>query len=217
MAELTLVRHGQANTGAQDEESYDRLSELGHRQAGWLGDYLRQTDPFERIVSGTLRRQIETARGLNFGDLPHAQDARLNEISYFDMAYALRDSHGLPLPQSQSAFAAHVPQVLEFWKKGEIDPHVESYDSFRGRITEALQDAADRGQRTLLVTSTGVIATLTALALGLDMPRKSKMFLAVGHTSLHKFQLRDGDIHLMQFGATPHLDLPERREARTFV
>ena len=37
MGEVVLVRHGQANSGATDEESYDRLSDLGHQQARWLG------------------------------------------------------------------------------------------------------------------------------------------------------------------------------------
>ena len=43
MSNITLIRHGQANTGARDEISYDRLSDLGHRQASWLGTPLRET------------------------------------------------------------------------------------------------------------------------------------------------------------------------------
>ena len=38
MGEIILVRHGQANSAANDEEGYDRLSDLGHQQAKWLGD-----------------------------------------------------------------------------------------------------------------------------------------------------------------------------------
>ena len=37
MLHLTLVRHGQANSDARDESSYDQLSVLGHQQARWLG------------------------------------------------------------------------------------------------------------------------------------------------------------------------------------
>ena len=39
MVELTIVRHGQANTGATDEKSYDKLSDLGRQQARWLGEH----------------------------------------------------------------------------------------------------------------------------------------------------------------------------------
>jgi phosphohistidine phosphatase SixA len=40
-ASLVLIRHGQANSAANDEDGYDRLSDLGHQQARWLGDWLR--------------------------------------------------------------------------------------------------------------------------------------------------------------------------------
>jgi broad specificity phosphatase PhoE len=43
-SEIILIRHGQANTGAKDEESYDKLSATGHQQSAWLGDYLRAQD-----------------------------------------------------------------------------------------------------------------------------------------------------------------------------
>ena len=43
MSHITLIRHGQANSAAKDEPSYDRLSDLGHQQAAWLGHYLRDT------------------------------------------------------------------------------------------------------------------------------------------------------------------------------
>jgi len=69
MGEIILVRHGQANSGARDEESYDKLSELGHQQAGWLGDYLRDREkPFDKIISGSLRRHKETATGIGYTD-----------------------------------------------------------------------------------------------------------------------------------------------------
>ena len=38
MAELYLIRHAQASFGTSD---YDRLSPLGCRQAGALGEYFR--------------------------------------------------------------------------------------------------------------------------------------------------------------------------------
>lgn len=43
MTHITLIRHGQANTEARDEVSYDRLSELGHQQAAWLGAHLESS------------------------------------------------------------------------------------------------------------------------------------------------------------------------------
>ena len=45
MSHITLIRHGQANSEAKDEISYDKLSPLGHEQAAWLGDHLRHSLP----------------------------------------------------------------------------------------------------------------------------------------------------------------------------
>ena len=215
MTELTLIRHGQANTGATDEASYDRLSELGHQQARFLGEYLKATGGFERLISGAMRRQIETAEGLNIAEIPHQKDARLNELDYFGLSHWARNSHGVAFPASQADFAAQVPQVLDVWRHQKPDPDLESYDEFRTRIFAALEDAAKDGPA-VLVSSTGVISTLVAIALNLETAAKSKMFLTVQNTSVHKFELRNGELHLTQFGATPHLDRPDRQQYKTF-
>jgi phosphohistidine phosphatase SixA len=48
MAELYLVRHGQASFGA---ENYDELSPAGFTQSVWLGEHFAQaTLQFERVV-----------------------------------------------------------------------------------------------------------------------------------------------------------------------
>ncbi len=118
MGEIILVRHGQANSGATDEESYDRLSDLGHQQARWLGDYLRDREaPFDKVISGSLRRHRETATGIGY-DAPQI-DPRLNEMDYFNLGQALEDVHGVPFPGPEE-FAAHVPQVMEAWHRAEI-------------------------------------------------------------------------------------------------
>ena len=58
MAQLFLVRHGQASYGAAD---YDRLSELGWRQARWLGEHFAERGiRFDVHVRGTPRRHDET-------------------------------------------------------------------------------------------------------------------------------------------------------------
>jgi phosphohistidine phosphatase SixA len=65
VAELFLVRHAQASFGTDD---YDRLSDLGHQQSRWLGDYFAQRGlVFDRVVTGTLRRHRETLSGLAAG------------------------------------------------------------------------------------------------------------------------------------------------------
>ncbi len=60
MATIYLIRHGQASFGAED---YDKLSELGCRQATVVGEYFRDCGVhFDAVYSGDLSRQRETAR-----------------------------------------------------------------------------------------------------------------------------------------------------------
>ncbi|OUS07470.1 hypothetical protein A9Q96_06050 [Rhodobacterales bacterium 52_120_T64] len=216
MSELTLIRHGQAQTGAKDEASYDKLSDLGHEQAGWLGRHFQHTHGYDLMISGAMNRQIQTAQSLQL-DVPHDKDARLNEMDYFGLADSLLQTQGIAWPTSEAEFIAHLPKVLHAWRSGEIVDGLETYDAFCARITEALDDARSKDGRVLLVTSTGVIATLATLALDLDIHKKSRMFMAVAHTSIHKFTMLNGDLHLTQFGGTPHLDYPERLHAKTFA
>ncbi len=216
MAEITLIRHGQAQTGATDEASYDNLSNLGHQQARWLGEHIRASHGYDRVISGAMNRQIQTAQSVGL-DVPHETDARLNEMDYFGLADSLQQTHGVPWPTSEPEFIAHLPKILTAWRSGEITDNLESYEAFRARINAALSDAAKQEGRTLLVTSTGVISTLATMALDLDIPGKSKLFLSVAHTSIHRFALRNDGLHLTQFAGTPHLDHPDRLHAKTYA
>ena len=62
MGVLLLVRHGQASLGTAD---YDRLSDIGRRQAQVTGARLARTDlAVDRVVSGGLTRQRDTAQAV---------------------------------------------------------------------------------------------------------------------------------------------------------
>lgn len=215
--EIIVVRHGQAQSGATDEASYDKLSPLGHQQAAWAGAYLAGLGPFDRVVTGTLNRQVDTGAGLALPGVNHARDARFNEMDYFGLAGFLRDAKGMPVPTSQEEFQTHVRDVLGSWARAETGPDLESYEEFRTRVLAAMRDIAASGERTVVVSSTGVIATLMAIALDLDIARKTDVFLRITHTSLHRFEIVDGAPRLLQFCATPHLDTPDRIHARTMI
>ena len=62
MAEIICVRHGQASFGSDD---YDQLSETGYLQARLLGMHLSQAGvELAAIISGSLKRQLQTAQGV---------------------------------------------------------------------------------------------------------------------------------------------------------
>jgi broad specificity phosphatase PhoE len=84
MAEIYLVRHAQGSFGSDE---YDRLSAVGRRQAAAAGEYFRRTlTQTPRIISGSLRRQQETAAAIGACfDVKHdavGVDARLNEVGF---------------------------------------------------------------------------------------------------------------------------------------
>jgi phosphohistidine phosphatase SixA len=127
MGELVLIRHGQANSAANDEAGYDRLSDLGHQQARWLGDWLRaHEDPFDRVLMGSLRRHRETAEGMGDMGAEREIDARLNELDYFNLSAAHAAHTGAPEPHTPDEFVNHIRDVMEAWSRAEIQGN-ESY------------------------------------------------------------------------------------------
>lgn len=216
MTEIILVRHGQANRHATDEEAYDRLSSLGVQQGQWLGAHFRQTNPhFDHVITGTLHRQTGTAAAMGY-DITE-QDTRLNELSYFAIAQAAEARHGIPAPVDANEYARYLPQVMGHWARGDLDDIPESFDQFTARITGLIDEVAHLPGRTLIVTSGGVIGLVMRHALGLDIPGMSKVMLQVMNSSLHRVEHVHDMLMLGTFNATPHLDPPDRAHARTFI
>ena len=216
MAEIILVRHGQANRHATDEAGYDRLSRLGVQQAEWLGAHFGQTDPhFDHVITGTLHRQTGTATAMGYEI--SERDARLNELSYFAIAQAAEARHGIPAPVDANEYARYLPQVMGHWARDDLPDVPESFDAFTTRITGLLDEVRHLPGRTLVVTSGGVIGLVMRHALGLDIPGMSKVMLRVMNSSLHRMEHAHDMLMLGTFNATPHLDLPDRAHARTFI
>ena len=60
MSVIYLIRHGQASFGT---DNYDQLSAVGREQSTLLGNYFAALgEPIDRIYTGTLSRQRETAQ-----------------------------------------------------------------------------------------------------------------------------------------------------------
>ncbi len=216
MSHITLIRHGQANTGARDEESYDRLSPLGHQQSRWLGAHMEASASHHpRVYCGTLHRHRETATSMGYSDA--TQDARLNEIPYFTLATLLEEQKGLAMPDEREAFVRHLPLVFQTWQAGDIDGAPISFDAYISDMTQALSEIAQGDGAALVVTSGGLIAMVMRDALGLDMPATARMALAIMNTSMHRI-FPIGDVMTpVLFNAIPHLDRPDRQHAQTHL
>ena len=215
MSHITLIRHGQANSAARDELSYDKLSPLGHQQSAWLGDHLRASGQYHpRIYCGSLVRHQETAQSMGFAE-GIVQDARLNELAYFTLAQLLQEQHGVPLPVEREEFTAHLPAVFTAWQADELDGAPESFDDFITRITGALTEIAAGKGPALVVTSGGLIAMTMRHVMGLDISSTARMALAIMNTSVHRLFPIGDHLSPVLFNAVPHLETPDRLYAQT--
>lgn len=219
MAQITLVRHGQANSGSQDEHGYDKLSDLGHEQAAWLGTHLRDTrQHFDSVWSGTLRRHLETAQAMKAQDFaPLATDARLNELAYFDLSNSYQAFSGKPTPTTREEFIVHMPRLMRAWQEGKLEKVPESFAAFEDRVLAALEDIAARSDRALVVTSGGLIGMVTRHVMGLDIEDFARTCLAIMNSSTHRV-VRVGDrLSLSQFNNIAHLEDVGRHHAQTYI
>ncbi|MEX0349412.1 MAG: histidine phosphatase family protein [Paracoccaceae bacterium] len=216
MSQITLVRHGQANTEARDEASYDKLSPLGHQQANWLGAHLRGTGThYPRIYCGTLTRHVETAASMGFAD--PVRDARLNEIEYFTLAQLLEAQRGVAIPQDREGFIEHLPRTFAAWEQGEITNPPETFTQFETRVRDVLTEIGAGSGPAIVVTSGGLISMVMRQVLGLDTRSMARVALAIMNTSLHRLHTIGADLSPVLFNAVPHLEAPDRHYAQTHL
>jgi broad specificity phosphatase PhoE len=234
MAELFLVRHAQAAFGTDD---YDRLTELGHRQAQWLGHYFRERDiRFDRVVSGTLRRHRETVEGVAQAEVPLGQpslDERLDEYDPERLVQAhlaaLQDERGEPQPLpaldpagSRKEHFRLLRAALTDWTLGKIDPGVHrSFRDFQEGAYQAFQDACRPDseapvERVLVVSSGGPISSIVAHHLGMPAASFIALNLQVRNSGFCEIRFNDRGAYLVSFNNVPHLDTAERRRYITF-
>lgn len=219
MVEITLVRHGQANSGASDEAGYDNLSDLGRQQALWLGEHLRDTGQrFDHVICGTLNRQRDTAQAVaGCLNLPFQQDARLNELDYYGLANSLRDSHAVPWPRDRDDFLHHMPQLMTAWEAGRLHSDLETFAAFEARVRAMIGHAEKLGGRVMLVTSGGLIGMAMRVLLRLEVASYANVLLQINNTSIHRYVKGGNALLLDTFNATPHLERADRAFARTHI
>ena len=218
MVQIFLVRHGQANSEAKDEISYDKLSSLGKMQAEWLGQYFKKNEFFfDACFSGTLFRQSDTADLLE----THPQkeiirDPRLNEIQYYTLSTLVEEQFGKQPPKSGLDFEEHFEFIMSKWKAAEIVNAPEPYVDFVERVSQVSDVLKDSGDRVLVVTSGGIITKVLQNCLGLSDTAMIKFLLASMNTGVTTLNYSNNQFNVEQVNALPHLDHFSRIKCRTF-
>ena len=219
MPEITLVRHGQAKQNATSEEDYDRLSDLGRTQAKWAGEHLRKLKlSYDAIVTGTLTRQIDTQILMNIDTkAPVVRDARFNEIRLYDLAGLLKKQFGIDFPKDELSFKQHLNLTFKKWENGEIMNPPETFQNYKSRVSEGLNEIKDLGEKVLLVTSGGIVAMAIKHTLNLNTEALGNCLLASYNTGITKLLYYDQGFVISQVNALPHMETPARWIKRTYT
>ncbi len=231
---LFLIRHGQA--GLRDD--YDRLSPLGQEQASRLAQwFLREGIAFDRLISGGLRRQKETAAivaEILSGGAAVEEDPRWSEFD-LDAVYA---GHAPRIAAEDAAFRRQYEellarmrsgedgihrqwtpadtQVVKAWIEGRYPFEGESWPVFVARVHAALEDAARHAAgRTAIFTSATPAAIAVASAFGSREPAHiMRLAGAAVNTNFTILEVRGAGPALACFNAIPHLDEARLRTHR---
>ena len=219
MPEITLVRHGQAKQNATSEEDYDRLSDLGRTQAKWAGEHLRKLKlSYDAIVTGTLTRQIDTQILMNIDTkAPVVRDERFNEIRLYDLAGLLKKQFRIDFPKDELSFKQHLNLTFKKWENGEIMNPPETFQNYKSRVSEGLNEIKDLGEKVLLVTSGGIVAMAIKHTLNLNTEALGNCLLASYNTGISKLLYYDQGFVISQVNALPHLETPARWTKRTYT
>lgn len=214
MGTLYLVRHGQASFGSDD---YDRLSELGHRQSVRLGEYFAHKGlHFDALIAGSLRRHKETLAGILRGMNRAGEHLTWEGLNEYDSEAVIATVHPdkLDKPSSPEMYRHHFRLLrngLSQWMAGAASPRgMPSYRDFIAGVVGALDHvrANHVGQKVLIVSSGGPIATAVGQVLGTPPETTIELNLRIRNTAITEFLFTARRHMLVSYNAVPHLDHP---------
>ena len=164
---VLLVRHGQASFGHDD---YDRLSDLGRRQAERTGRWLRDRG-LRRLVAvhGSLRRQRDTAALVLAAaghDVEPRMDPRWDEYDHIDLVRRYAAAHDAEEPRSSREFQVLLDSALIAWVEHGDEGGWPAFTNGVGDALRELVAGLEQGQDAVVFTSAGVIAAVCAGLLG---------------------------------------------------
>ena len=222
MAELYLVRHGQASFGA---DNYDQLSLLGQQQGQLLGEYFAERNiVFDHVLLGTMKRHRQTVEAIFQGsnEVASLKEHRgLNEYDFGALFDGLGDEHHelrLQAKTGKKDFYKALRQVLLLWMEDRIaGPIPETWSQFQQRVADAKNYIQGlKGQRILAVSSGGVMAATAQQTLGAPKETVISLNLQIHNCSFCRYFFNAGSFHLASFNSIPHFDTADRSNFITY-
>ncbi len=222
MANLLIIRHGQASFGA---DNYDQLSTLGQHQADLTGEFLSQSGvQLSAAFSGDLSRQRETGQRIlaQLEDAPSlAIDPRFNEVQTDEQVAVMtpllceQDPRFAALMadmnKDSKSFQKIIETVFNYW----VSPNcqvtgIQSWQEYSEGVVGAFESArasAESGSTSAIFTSGGTIATLVGHVLGLSADRVYEFYEPVFNCSITRLIFSSRKCSLSTFNDVSHLQL----------
>lgn len=222
MADLLIIRHGQASFGA---DNYDQLSTLGQRQADLTGEFLSQSGVhFSAAFSGDLSRQRETGERILAqleGSPSLVIDPRLNEVQTDEQMAVMtpllceQDPRFATLMadmnKDSKSFQKIIETVFNYW----VSPNcqvagIQSWQDYSAGVVSAFEAArasAESGSTSAIFTSGGTIATIVGHVLGLSADRVYEFYEPVFNCSITRLIFNSRKCSLSTFNDVSHLQL----------
>lgn len=222
MAELYLVRHGQASFGA---DNYDQLSSLGRQQGQLLGEYFAEREiAFDHVLLGTMHRHRQTAEAICQGASEGAsftEHRGLNEYDFVALMNSLGEEHHelkLLAKKGMKDFYRALRQVLALWMEDRLKgPIPETWSEFQQRVAAARKHIQGlKGQRILAVSSGGVIAAMAQQTLGAPHAAVIALNMQINNCSFSRYFFNAESFHLATFNSIPYFDRADRSNFITY-
>jgi len=221
-----MIRHGQASFG---EDNYDRLSDLGVRQAGIVADdMLKKNYRFDAVYYGILDRQQKTAAA--FTDLCRQQGVNVPRPNV-SAAFNEYDSesvvkHQVPLMCEEDAsisediqriytdkraFQRIFETAMQRWTSGRFDPPGSpTWGQFKSGVVGGVQKIMEQNgaKKSIgIFTSGGPISVAVQAALGLSDEKTMEISWQIMNASVTRFRYSGKGIGLAGFNDISHLEL----------
>ncbi|HYD70830.1 histidine phosphatase family protein [Azospirillum sp.] len=224
MADLFLVRHGQASFLAED---YDQLSETGLKQAAALGKWLRGTGRAAGlVVRGRMRRHRETAetclaawQPADGEAVPMRIDAAFDEFDHMDVLCGrhpeFREEGRLARflatqDDPRRTFQELFTQSVERWTAGRHDgDYRESWGAFQARCVAGLRrvmECTPPSGAAWVFTSGGPMAAACKHVLELSDAKAMELNALIPNTAVTTLRHGRGRVNLAGFNSVAHLD-----------
>lgn len=231
MGVLYLLRHGQASFG---QDNYDRLSEMGRRQARLIGRHLQRANlTVDAAYCGPMDRQRHTAEEAlaqlesppPLVDAPEFREYDSPRIIFSALPALTAEDPALAdaaenMFSDRRLFQAVYEKAMHWWVSGQTDSEAgESWLEFIARVEHGLDRvrADSRHGRTVAVfTSGGPISVAVRQALELSDQKALGVSWVVKNASLSSFLYNGRYMTLSSFNSTAHLEREADPELITY-